>query len=556
MVQALQPSHTRRWFLLAAAAAVVVVLTGVVTYQRATAPKEVVRLAMLLFSYSPDLAPLADGVFQETSANLAKLKGGKGTRYSSVSLAEAQRARIESPEQAKGILGATHVLQGTLTKENGRIILHALLTDSGTGVNVKDWKMDYEPAELRYIPVALAGFATGTLHLPPLTYRAIDAAAQVDYDAGTALLRHDATVDEAISAFERAVAQDPDSALAYAGLAEAQWLKNSISRKRIWYDQAIESLKQAQRRDMDLPRVLFVSGTLNMMNSRYEQSVAEFTRATDLNPAYSDAHRHLARAYELNGQFDQALASFRRAVEVDPEYYRSHLDLGQYYIRREEDHDALPSLRRAVDLAQKEPDAHYPLGLALMNLGQFPESEAEMRAGLALRETPRVLNGLGTALMYQRREREAIPFLVRALELNSTYYLASRNLGICYRRLGSDRGSEQANRDGLAAAEAAKQFNPKLGSARSFVAYFHARLGHRQQAESEIAQARTFSTDGSEVLWMAVLTYEALDERPATLDALSSAPAQLLGDLSRWPDLEGLQSDKRFVELLVSKHVQ
>ncbi len=556
VVQALQPTHTRRWVLLSAAAAVVAVLTGVVTYQRATAPKEVVRLAMLPFSYDSELAPVADGVFQETSANLAKLTGGTRARYSSVSLSQAQRAHAGSPEQAKGILGATHVLHGTLTKENDQILLHALLTDTRTGVNVRDLKMDYSPGQMRYLPIALTSLVTGTLHLPPLVYRAINATAQADYDAGTALLRHDATVDEAIVVFERAVAEDPDSALAFAGLAEAQWLKNSISRKRVWYDRAAESLKQAQRRDMDLPRVLFVSGTLNMLNSRYDRSIAEFSRGVELYSGYSDAYRHLARAYELNGRHDEALTAFRRAVEVDPEYYRSHLDLGQFYIRREEDREALSSLRRAVELAPQEPDARYPLGLAFMNLGQFPESEAEMRAGLALRETPTVLNGLATALIYQRQEQKAIPFLVRALKLNSVYYLALRNLEICYRRLGLNRESEQANRDGLAAAEAAKQLNPKLAYARSFVAYFHARLRHQQLAESEIAQARTFSTDGSEVLWMAALTYEAMGERQATLDALSSAPAQLLGDLSRWPDLEGLQRDKRFVELLVSKHVQ
>jgi tetratricopeptide (TPR) repeat protein len=556
VVQALEPSHTRRWVLLAAVAALVVVLTGVVTYQRATAPKEVVRLAMLPFSYDSALRPLADPALRETSANLAKLTGDKRARYSAVGLQEAQSRNVGSPEQAKGILGATHVLQGTLAKENGQILLHAVLTDTRTGVNVKDWKIDYAPDQLRYIPIALAGFVTGSLHLPPLSYRAINSAAQVDYNAGTALLRHDATVDEAIAAFQRAVDQDPDSPLAYAGLAEAQWLKNSISRKRVWYDLAMENLKQAQKRDMDLPRVLFVGGTLNMLNSRYEQSVEDLTRAIELDPAYSDAYRHLARVFELNGQLDQALTSFRRAVDVDPEYYRAHLNLGQFFIRREQDREALPSLRRAVDLASEEPDVRYPLGLALMNLGQFPDAESQMRAGLARGETPIVLNGLATTLMYQREEKDAIPLLTRALELNPRYYLALRNLGICNRRLHHDKEADQANVDGLALAKAAVQINPKFGSARSFVAYFHARLRHRQEAELEIDQAKTFSTDGSEVLWMAVLTYEALGDRQATMDALRAAPAQLLGDLSRWPDLEGLHNDKQFVQLLVSKHVQ
>src|SRR5258708_2632409 len=55
IVQAFEPPRTRRWFLMAAAAVLAATITGVVTYQRATAPREAVRLAMLPFTYSADL---------------------------------------------------------------------------------------------------------------------------------------------------------------------------------------------------------------------------------------------------------------------------------------------------------------------------------------------------------------------------------------------------------------------------------------------------------------------------------------------------------------------
>src|SRR5258707_3135978 len=137
---------------MAAAAVLAATITGVVTYQRATAPKEVVRLAMLPFTYSADLAPVAEGVFREASANLAKIQGGTKVRYSAVPLTEIQRAKVETPEKAKAVFGATHILQGTLTKEKGRIVLHALLTDTRTGANTKDWRIDYVPGQERYIP--------------------------------------------------------------------------------------------------------------------------------------------------------------------------------------------------------------------------------------------------------------------------------------------------------------------------------------------------------------------------------------------------------------------
>jgi hypothetical protein len=74
-------------------------------------------------------------------------------------------------------------------------------------------------------------------------------------------------------------------------------------------------------------------------------------------------------------------------------------------------------------------------------------------------------------------------------------------------------------------------------------------------AEQEIAQAMTFSPDGSSVRWMAVVTYEALGEHDAALSVLGSASPELVADLNRWPDLAELHKDPRFIQLLASKHV-
>ena len=158
--------------------------------------------------------------------------------------------------------------------------------------------------------------------------------------------------------------------------------------------------------------------------------------------------------------------------------------------------------------------------------------------------------------MYQRREQEAIPFFMRALAIEQNDLVALMDLGICYRRLHRRQESEQTNRDGLQAAEAAKRLNPRNGIARAILAYFESQSGHRPEAESEISQALTFSPDGAGVRWVAALTYEALAKRDATLSLLTSASRELSADLNRWPDLAGLQSDPRFIQLLISNHVQ
>jgi eukaryotic-like serine/threonine-protein kinase len=543
VAQALVPLRSRRWFLATAAAILVAAVTGVLTYQRATSPKQVVRLAMLPLSYSADLAPLAEDVLRGTSANLAKLRGGAKARYSLISLPEARRNRVDTPEKAKSVFNATHVLHGTLTKDKEQIVVHAVLTDTRTGVDAKDWTMEYAPGQVHYIPVALAGFVTGTLHLPPLAMAAtMNAAAQSDYKAGSLLLRKDKTLDAALEAFAKAVAADPDSALAYAGLAEAQWLKYGSTRDSDWFTRAAESTTQAQRRNPDLPRVLFVSGTQKFVNSWYEQAIADFQRALELDPNYSAASHYQARAYEHLGQAELALAAYSQALRADPGNYRFYRDLGNFYIQRDQYNQSLEPLRKAV-------------AGAYMSLGQFQAAETELRIALSFGETVNVLDTLGTTLMYEGHEEDAIPFYKRTLVIDPKDYWAWTNLGICYRRLNRIEESEEATRSGLDAAEAAEQQNPRRGYTRAYVAYLHARLGHRQLAEQEIAQAMTFSPDGSSVRWMAVVTYEALGEHEATLSILGSASGELLADLNRWPDLADLHKDPRFIQLLASKQV-
>ena len=81
-------------------------------------------------------------------------------------------------------------------------------------------------------------------------------------------------------------------------------------------------------------------------------------------------------------------------------------------------------------------------------------------------------------------------------------------------------------------------------------AYFGAALGDRARAQSETAQALSLAPDDAETRWIAVLTYEALGQREATLAVLNrSSPLQLL-DVTRWPDLADLRRDSRFSQLL------
>jgi eukaryotic-like serine/threonine-protein kinase len=537
--EALAPSTTRRWLLAAAAAVVLAVISGVASYERAAPTKESVQLALLPFETAPDTAPLTANLLRDTAAQLAQVKGNARTRFRFLPLKQNSKA--------------THWLHASLSQSDGKIHLHADLTDARTKVNAKDWQAEYAPGELRYVPAAFAGLVTEGFRLPPLAIAtAVNAAARAEYLAGIAAVRRDSGVNEALAHAERAVTADSDSPLTYAALAEAQFVKYYLAKDSLFLARATESLRLAELRGRDSARVHSVSGLLKSESGWYEQAIVEYNRAIELDPANSDGYRRLGRAYKLNNQFDESLAAYRRAIEVEPAYYMNYQNLGALYSERARYSEALQAFEEAVRLAPDEPNARFVLGMTYKNLGQFAAAERELRLAVSLGETPRALIELGLTLLYLQREQEAIPYLTRAERLAPEDYLPWYYLEIAFRGLNQKRDAESASRRGLELAEEDTIRNPRGSLGHAFLAYFSARLGDTRRARIEVAQALRLSPDDTDTEITSAATYDALGHREAAVDVLSRSPAQLLADLSRRPDLADLRKDPRFLLLLAS----
>jgi eukaryotic-like serine/threonine-protein kinase len=545
-----EPSAIRKWVAVGAAGVLLAAGAGLVTYWDVTAPTETVQLALLPSGSKSEARSASGTMLSDTAKRLDQLKSSSDKRFSFIPLDKATRNLVSTPAQAR-TLGASHSLQVSTELHGQGTVVHAFLTDLHGGMSVKEWKTEYKPGEIRYAPVAIAGFVTDTLGLPPpVEGSRLNDAARKDYLAGVAAARHDSGADEALRRFERAVAEDHDSALTYAGLAEAQWLKAAVTGDKAWLNRMAESVRAAENRNPDLPEVHRVAGLLKANSGWYGQAIPEYLRAISLRPRDGDAYRRLGEAYESNEQVEDALAAFRKAAEIDPKQYRNHRDLGDFFYQQARYQEAVKHLAKAVELAPDEPHAHYGLGAAYLGLGQFASAEQELRSSIRLRETPAAIQSLAVVLMYERKEREAIPYFLRALQLGPQRYLCWVNLGTAYRRLRRQADSERAYRRALDLVEQDIADNPRNGEVRADLGYLCAQLKDRRRARSEIAQALQQSPNDALIRWMAVATYEALGDRDDALALLASSPAGVLADINRWPDVANLRADPRFTKLL------
>ncbi|MGA8596763.1 MAG: serine/threonine-protein kinase, partial [Bryobacteraceae bacterium] len=209
VAEALGPSRPRGWLLGLAATLVLAVSSGVIAYQRATAPLETVRLAMLPFASVGVDSSLAGQLSRDATQQLSKLKGNAHKGLTVIPLSKTLAKKVETIDQAGTVLGATHVLRGTLEPSDRGITLRAYLTDVRYSADAKEWVAEYAKGELRYAGTALAGVVTETLQLPPLAAKPeVNERARADYSSGLASLRSDTRIDAALDWMRRAVAED------------------------------------------------------------------------------------------------------------------------------------------------------------------------------------------------------------------------------------------------------------------------------------------------------------------------------------------------------------
>ena len=559
--RALKP-RSRVWILAAAAAVLLAVASGLVTYEKATAPGETVRLAVLPFEGPPEMSAAAQSLFRATAAEIGHLKSGSRVKFYAAPLDLTLHQHVDTIESARSLLGSTHVLRVAIGDKNSKIVIHASLIHTQSGTAKRGWELEYDPENFRFAPVALAGIVSFTWRLPPLAAAAaVNAAATPEYRDGLAALRWYSGVDAALYLFGRAVAADPDSPLTHAGLAEAEWLKYALTKDKSWLDRTVDSVRLAQSRNPDVSAVHAVAGLLEANSGAYLEAIAEYQRAIELDPKNGDAYRRLGAVYDSNNQPDQALIALQEATRVQPDYFKPFQNLGAFYRRRGNYPEAVQAFQKMISLAPDLSDGHFALGVVFTDMGRFAEAEKEIRVSIALQDTAQAEHDLGYILMNEGNDTDAIAHYLRALSLGpDNDFLLWLNLGISRHRAGFTNDAQAAFRRGLGFADDAVQRDPHNGKARAYLAYLCARVGDSRRAESEVAQALQFSPNDKITRLTAAETYEALGLREATLELLQTTQQNmlpgLLAELSRYPEVAALRKDPRFLQLMASNHVQ
>ena len=226
--------------------------------------------------------------------------------------------------------------------------------------------------------------------------------AAAHYNVGTALTSA-GLFDDAIAAYERALAIDPRYAKALNNLADTLMSAGRIA-------EAVPRYEQAVALDPSLPEARNNLGAALWRRGDFARADRELREALRLRPGYAEAYFNLGHLAVRTGDIAAAGRAFRQAAAAKPDWALA-LTTAAWVLATAADPntrapgDAVGLAERAVALpARRDARALDVLGVALAAAGRFDEAVATARAALALATPPLSTAVAARLALFERRE--------------------------------------------------------------------------------------------------------------------------------------------------------
>lgn len=287
-------------------------------------------LAVLPFATDGDeqLEYLGDGLSEGLIDSLSQIPD---LRVMARSTVFAYRDKTKSPREIGNAVGAGVVLTGRVSKPPiGVPQITIELVDAADGARLWGSRYSLDLASIQSLQVNVSAEVARVLSrkLEDLQVQRLARRSSASPRAYQLYLygryhwnkRTRAEFLKAISFFEQATLEDPNYALAYAGLADCNGLlsfdggqtHDYMPKARTFAEKAIALDEQLAEGHTSMGMVEALYGW------RWAKAEAEFRRAIELNPGHATAHHWYAVHLNAQGRRTEADPEFRRALQLDP----------------------------------------------------------------------------------------------------------------------------------------------------------------------------------------------------------------------------------------------
>ncbi|MGQ9630968.1 MAG: tetratricopeptide repeat protein [bacterium] len=228
--------------------------------------------------------------------------------------------------------------------------------------------------------------------------------------------------EEAASELEKAIAENPNAALAYRWLVKTY---GAMGRG----EEILDRFRELSRANPGSATYHYALGAALHQMQMYDEALEEFKKALELDPNLVEAHNDLADTYSFGKNMPgEAVAEYERALKLRPDFWVTYNNLGVTYEKLDRYDEALRELKRSLELkpgSKLVQNNLQRLETILKNREAVEKNPGDLEARMNL---ARAYEGAGKFEDAIREYREAI-------SLNAEYELAYLQLGFLHYRL-------------------------------------------------------------------------------------------------------------------------
>jgi len=400
---------------------------------------------------------LVDGITEEIINTMARVHG---LRVMARSTVFRFKDKQDDPQRVGEELDAQAVLTGRLTQRGAEVAIQVELMNVAEGTQIWGERYTGSDAILASLQDRIAGDLTSHLR-PGSTAGTSSASGTTDPEAYQLYLKgrfhwNKRTRDDlarSIEAFKEATARDPGYALAWVGLADAYQVSASNGLYSSLESQPLASA--AARRALDLDPLLGEAHAALAAHAtwNYDWEGAErgYLRALELNPGNANAHYFFGLMCLLpQARYEESIAHFRAALELEPFSAIINANLASVLLLSGRVQGADEQARRTLELFPGFPVAHLRMIEVLDTQERWEESWREVLAinPEAGKHTPPP--GSGRTAHWNARLRLALECVEKALPCRRGTAVAYAMLGRTDEALNELERWEQERYDALA----------------------------------------------------------------------------------------------------------
>jgi serine/threonine protein kinase/tetratricopeptide (TPR) repeat protein len=365
-----------------------------------------------------------DGMTEDILTQLSKI--GDLKVISRTSIMQYKNTNKTLREIGKELEVAT-VLEGSVRKEGNRLRIVGQLIDAKTDEHLWAETYDRDLKDVFEVQSDVAQRIADALQtkLSPGQQQQIKKKPTVNVTAYDFYLKgrdyyrryHKQDNENAIELFRKALKLDPNYALAYSAICEAQMREPTYGfPEATSVDQAVESCNKAITIDPNLPEAYEALSKVYGYQGRAQESIEALKKAVNINPNYAPAIGNLGVSYLNQGKIDQSLPWTKRFATLEPAFAFPYLNLGEVYFALDDLPKAEQFLNKSLEL---QPDFVYPHETFLeMFLAQGKYQLAQDHADKALSIDPldnQVLAYAGLVQLYSGNFERAKDYYQKSL---------------------------------------------------------------------------------------------------------------------------------------------